>query len=171
MDRRPIRENQQVIKFFRVNEVVHTAGRPNGSTSPGSGLFPGRGWWTGGILASLVSEATMDPQQVLSTAQEALTVRRVFGDPIDVGGTTIVPVARVSGGGGGGGRGTQEGGVGYGLHARPVGVYAIRDGDVRWRPAIDVNRVILGGQLLAATAISVLGPVIARRWPARASAL
>ena len=105
----------------------------------------------------------MDPQQVLNTAQEALTVRRVFGDPIDIGGTTIVPVARVSGGGGGGGRGTEEGGVGYGVNARPVGVYVIRDGDARWRPAIDVNRVILGGQLVAATALAVLGPAIARR--------
>jgi uncharacterized spore protein YtfJ len=105
----------------------------------------------------------MDPQLVLKGAQESMTVRRVFGDPIEVGGTTLVPVARVSGGGGGGGRGTDEGGVGYGLNTRPVGVYVIRNGDARWRPAIDINRVILGGQLVAMTAIAFLGPVIARR--------
>ncbi len=106
----------------------------------------------------------MNPEQVLATAQEALSVRRVFGDPIQVDGATIVPVARVSGGGGGGGRGTDDAGAGYGLNARPVGVYVIHDGDARWRPAIDVNRVILGGQLVAAAAIAVLGPAIAKRW-------
>jgi uncharacterized spore protein YtfJ len=106
----------------------------------------------------------MDPEHVLSTAQEALSVRRVFGDPVQVDGTTIVPVARVSGGGGGGGRGTEEGGAGYGLNARPVGVFVVHDGDARWRPAIDVNRVILGGQLVAIAAIAVLGPSIVRRW-------
>lgn len=110
----------------------------------------------------------MDPQQILETAQATLTVRRVFGDPIQADGITIVPVARVNGGGGGGGRGTEEGGVGYGLHARPVGVYVIRNGDARWRPAIDVNRVVLGGQLVAMTAIAVLGPAIVRRWTRRA---
>jgi uncharacterized spore protein YtfJ len=111
----------------------------------------------------------MDPQQVLTTAQEALSVRRVFGEPVQVKDTTIVPVARISGGGGGGGRGTEEGGAGYGLNARPVGVYVINDGDARWRPAIDVNRVILGGQLVAVTAIAVLGPAIVRRWSRHAA--
>jgi uncharacterized spore protein YtfJ len=108
----------------------------------------------------------MDPQQVLKSAQESMSVRRVFGDPIQVNGTTLVPVARVSGGGGGGAHGAEDGGVGYGLNARPVGVYVIRNGDARWRPAIDVNRVILGGQLVGATAILALGrPIL--RWLSR----
>lgn len=105
----------------------------------------------------------MNPQQVLTGAQEALTARRVFGDPIHVDGATILPVARVSGGGGGGGKDTEEGGVGYGLSARPAGVYVVRNGEARWRPALDVNRVILGGQLVAVTAILTLGPML-RRW-------
>lgn len=108
----------------------------------------------------------MDPEQVLKGAQDVLTVRRVFGDPVQVNGTTLVPVARISGGGGGGGR-AEEGGAGYGVNARPVGVYVVRDGDAKWRPAIDVNRVILGGQIVAITAIAVLGPAIVRRWSAQ----
>ena len=32
----------------------------------------------------------------------------------------------------------------------------IRDGVVRWRPAVDVNRVVLGGQLVVITALLTL---------------
>jgi uncharacterized spore protein YtfJ len=102
----------------------------------------------------------MDPQQVLAGAQDALTARRVFGDPIQADGTTIIPVAVLRGGGGGGGRG-EEGGVGFGLVARPAGVFTFRDGQVKWRPAVDVNRVILGGQLVAIVALLTIGPVVA----------
>jgi uncharacterized spore protein YtfJ len=105
----------------------------------------------------------MDPQHVLTSAQESISVRRVFGDPIQAEGSTIVPVARVGGGGGGGGKGADDGGVGFGLSARPAGVYVIRNGDARWRPAIDVNKVIMGGQIVVITALLTLGPAI-RRW-------
>jgi uncharacterized spore protein YtfJ len=105
----------------------------------------------------------MNPQQVLAGAQDALTARRVFGDPIQVNGTTIIPVAALRGGGGAGGRGEEEGGVGFGIIARPAGVFAVRDGDVKWRPAVDVNRVILGGQLVAIAALLTIGPAV-RRW-------
>jgi uncharacterized spore protein YtfJ len=113
-------------------------------------------------------EAAMNPQQILTGAQDALTVRRVFGEPIQVDGSTILPVAKINGGGGAGGRGAEEGGVGYGISARPAGVYVIRNGTVRWRPAVDVNRVILGGQIVGTIAILTLGPIVrnalARRW-------
>ena len=75
----------------------------------------------------------------------------------------MIPVAKVSGGGGGGGKRADESGGGFGLSARPAGVFVVRDGDARWRPAIDVNRVIFGGQLVAVIAILTLGPVL-RRW-------
>lgn len=104
----------------------------------------------------------MDSQQILTSAQEALTARRVFGDPIQADGATIIPVAVVGGGGGGGGHQEAEGGVGFGLKARPAGVYVVKDGDAHWRPAVDVNRIILGGQLVAATAILALRPVLMR---------
>jgi uncharacterized spore protein YtfJ len=87
---------------------------------------------------------------------DALSVSRVFGAAYEVDGATVIPVARVAGGaGGGGGEGTEADqagtgfGSGFGVNARPVGVYEVRDGQVNWRPAVDVNRVIRGGQLLA----------------------
>jgi uncharacterized spore protein YtfJ len=95
----------------------------------------------------------------IRATHDALSVRRVFGDPYELDGVTVIPVARVLGGAGtGGGEGPTmaEGkgvgggfGGGFGLTARPVGVYQVRDGDVRWTPAIDVNRLARGGQVLA----------------------
>src|SRR4051812_16074267 len=104
------------------------------------------------LLETAVRRCFMNIQQVLAGAQDTLTARRVFGDPIEAGGTTITPDATLRGGGGGGGR-DDEGGGGFGLVARPAGVFAVRDGRVQWRPAVDVNRVILGGQLVAITAL------------------
>ncbi len=102
---------------------------------------------------------------IVMRAQDVLTVRRVFGEPIERDGVTVIPVARVLGGGGAGigedgsapeggagGRGTGSGG-GYGLKAVPAGVMVIRGGTVSWRPAVDVNRVALGGQLVAIVAL------------------
>lgn len=89
--------------------------------------------------------------------RDAISVRRVFGDPYDLNGVSVIPVARVAGGGGGGGgegsaNDDQTGsgfGTGFGLQARPVGVYEVRDGEVAWKPAVDVTRLAKGGQLLA----------------------
>ena len=39
---------------------------------------------------------------------------------------------------------------------RPLGVYIVKDGEVSWQPAIDVQRVVIGGQLLALGAILAL---------------
>jgi uncharacterized spore protein YtfJ len=86
-----------------------------------------------------------DIDEILSGARDALTVRRVFGDPIERDGVTIVPAAVVRGGAGGGGDNENNGGGGFGLQARPAGAYVIRDGEVTWRPAIDVNRLALLG--------------------------
>lgn len=43
----------------------------------------------------------MDVQQLLENARDTLTVQRVFGDPYERDGVTVIPVARVQGGGGG----------------------------------------------------------------------
>jgi uncharacterized spore protein YtfJ len=99
----------------------------------------------------------MDPQHILQSALDALTARRVFGDPITVDGSIILPAAVVGGGGGGGATDTDEGGVGFGMHARPAGVYVIKDGQATWRPAVDVNKIIMGGQLVAITALLTIG--------------
>jgi len=103
----------------------------------------------------------MNAQQVLERAQDAMTAKRVFGDPIQVEGATVIPVATVGGGGGGGGEG-EKAGVGYGLGARPAGVYVIRDGRAMWRPAVNVNWIVAGGQLVAIVALLTLRPLLAR---------
>ena len=52
-------------------------------------------------------------------------------------------------GGEGGGEGSGGGG-GFGVHVVAKGVYVVDESGVRWQPALDLNRVILGGQALGA---------------------
>jgi uncharacterized spore protein YtfJ len=95
----------------------------------------------------------MNVQEVLSQSRDAMSVGRVFGEPIEKNGVTIIPVAQVMGGGGGGsgqqGDKGEGSGVGFGMRANPAGVYVINGDAVEWKPSIDVNRVILGGQIVA----------------------
>jgi uncharacterized spore protein YtfJ len=105
----------------------------------------------------------MNIEEVLSGVRDALTVKRVFGEPYEKDGMTIIPAAVLRGGGGGGqGPGPEEGkqakgsGSGFGLKARPVGVYVIKGDSVRYRPAVDVNRVILGAQVVTGLALLTL---------------
>jgi len=105
----------------------------------------------------------MDLQNVLVGAQEALTVHRVFGEPITVDHTTMIPTASIGGGGGGGANGTEEGGAGFGMRGRPAGMFVLRGDAVTWKPAIDVNRIVLGGQILGMTALLVFGSLVLRR--------
>lgn len=79
--------------------------------------------------------------ELLEGARDAITVKRVYGDPIEHEGVTVIPAAAVGGGGGGGGDAEHNGGGGFGLRARPVGAYVIRGDDVTWVPAIDVTRL------------------------------
>jgi uncharacterized spore protein YtfJ len=89
----------------------------------------------------------MDFQEAISKAQDAITVRRVYGEPYERDGVVLIPAALIRGGGGGGGgedaTGGSGSGGGFGLGARPVGAYVIRDGQVRWEPAVDVTRIAL----------------------------
>ncbi len=102
--------------------------------------------------------------ELLREVADDATVGKVFGTPIHHEGLIVLPVAKVSGGGGGGSgtgpapEGQENGGTGggYGMSAKPLGVFVLRNGRVTWRPAIDVNRVVLGGQLVAITGLLVL---------------
>lgn len=95
----------------------------------------------------------MNVLESINNAREVITVRRVYGDPYQEEGVTVIPAASVMGGGGGGGDDERGGGAGFGVRAHPVGAWVIKDGDVRWRPAIDVNRMILGAQIVAIVAL------------------
>ena len=106
----------------------------------------------------------MNVSEMLEGAREAITVRRVYGDPIERDGVMIIPAADVRGGGGGGAgtdaAGDSGGGGGFGVMARPVGVYVIRDGGVNWEPAVDVSRLAIGGMVTAVVALLVLRSVV-----------
>jgi flavin reductase (DIM6/NTAB) family NADH-FMN oxidoreductase RutF len=85
----------------------------------------------------------------------------VFGEPYEKDGVPVIPVARVQGGGGGGQGDAPEGGGsggGFGLSARPAGVFTVKAGTVRWEPALDINRIIIGGQIVAAVGIPSRNP-------------
>ena len=109
----------------------------------------------------------MDVKESIEAARDSLTVRRVFGEPYERNGVTVIPAASLQGGGGGGSGDQSDGrtgsGGGFGLRARPVGAYVIRGEDVSWEPARDPNRAILGGQLVALVALLVLRSIVRRR--------
>lgn len=99
----------------------------------------------------------MDVLGYLGKVGDAVTVKRVFGEPYERDGVTIIPAALVlGGGGGGGGESPGEGGGsggGFGVVARPAGAYVIKEGRVTWTPAVDVNRIVIGCQIVALVAI------------------
>ncbi len=97
--------------------------------------------------------------EVLGTARDAITVKRVYAEPYEKDGVTVIAAAAVGGGGGGGtGRdekGQENEGGGFGVRGRPVGAYVIKDGKVDWRPAVDPNRIItMVGLVLVALLLS-----------------
>ncbi|HEX3630290.1 MAG TPA: spore germination protein GerW family protein [Candidatus Dormibacteraeota bacterium] len=92
---------------------------------------------------------------VVSEARSVMKASEVFGEPIEKNGVTIIPAANVSGGAGGGGdqHDPQAGGMGFGVIARPAGAFVIKGNEVSWQPALDLNRVILMGQLVGIVAL------------------
>jgi uncharacterized spore protein YtfJ len=114
----------------------------------------------------------MQVQDVLAQARDALTVKRVFGEPYEKDGVTIIPAARVQGGAGGGGGEDAQGqgrgsGSGFGMTARPVGAFIIRGGELSWRPAVDVNRILLGAQVVAVVALLTARTILKARAKAK----
>ena len=110
----------------------------------------------------------MEVSDVITQAREALTVKRVFGEPYEKNGVTVIPAAKVQGGAGGGDGEGPEGmgrgsGSGFGLNARPVGAFLVRGDDVTWRPAVDLNKIILGGQVVAIVALLTLRAIVKAR--------
>lgn len=124
----------------------------------------------------------MDIPELLGNARDAITVKRVYGDPYEKDGAVLIPAAMVRGGLGGetvaatGAPGRAGGG--FGMVARPVGVFLFKDGRLRWRPAVDVDRVLrvalVGLAILGSVAVRLFGPrrrIIAmrRRSPRRSA--
>jgi uncharacterized spore protein YtfJ len=113
-------------------------------------------------------EGSMQVQEVIAQARDAITVQRVFGEPYEKNGVTVIPAARVQGGAGGGdgegpggeGRGS---GSGFGVNARPVGAYLIRGDEMTWQPAVDLNRIVLGAQVVAIVALFAIRAIVKAR--------
>jgi uncharacterized spore protein YtfJ len=108
----------------------------------------------------------MTLDELMSKAKDAITVKRVYGEPYEKDGVTVIPAAMVAGGGGGG-SGTDESGSngeggGFGMGGRPAGAFVIKNGEVTWRPAVDPNRVVLVAGIVAVTWF-VTRPFVARR--------
>lgn len=110
----------------------------------------------------------MDVDKVIGGARDAITVKRVFGDPYEKNGLTVIPAARVFGGGGGGegqgpgGDGNGQG-SGFGISAKPAGAYVISGDEVRWQPAMDVNHIVIGAQIVAIVALLTARAVVRAR--------
>jgi uncharacterized spore protein YtfJ len=121
----------------------------------------------------------MDVNEVLNHARDAMTVKRVFGEPYEKDGLTIIPVANVVGGAGaGGGMGRVIGeaageadtdasgaaeagyGMGYGVRATPAGVYVVKGGEVEWKPAMDMNGLAVQRALVAIVGLLVLRSIV-----------
>jgi uncharacterized spore protein YtfJ len=116
----------------------------------------------------------MDVQQLIAQARDMITVKRVFGDPYEKDGVTIIPAATVQGGGGGGGGEGPSGegkggGGGGGISARPAGAFVIKNGEVTWQPAVDINRAVaVGGAVAIVAFLSVRSIARARAKAKRA---
>lgn len=110
----------------------------------------------------------MDVNQLATQTRDTLTVTRVFGEPFERDGVTIVPVARVQGGAGGGGDEQKGAGGGMGVRMAPAGVFAVSDGKVRWYPAVNATAIVLMGQAVGMVAVLVVGRLLRARRGGRA---
>jgi uncharacterized spore protein YtfJ len=101
----------------------------------------------------------MDTNEIITSARDAMSVRRVFADPHVQDGVTVIPAAVVVGGVGAG-SGQRSGGDagdggGFGVFALPVGAFVIKARRVRWYPAVNANLVIVAAAVVAVTYLRV----------------
>ncbi|GEL94213.1 hypothetical protein [Cellulomonas composti] len=113
-------------------------GLPSGMAHGMAGRFGHRGWHHG------VAAVVEDDEGVVTPLP-------------DEGGDDEEDAAGPSGPGGAG----HGGGGGYAAHVKAVGVYVVDEHGVHWRPAVDVNRVILGGQIVLASVLSAFAAAFA----------
>ncbi|WP_439657811.1 spore germination protein GerW family protein [Lentzea sp. HUAS TT2] len=106
----------------------------------------------------------MKIDELIANVKDSVDAKKVYAEPCERDGVTVIPAASVSGGTGGGtGRDEkgQEGeGGGFGISAKPTGAYVIKDGEVTWQPAIDVNRLIATAGAVAVVALLVAARIV-----------
>jgi uncharacterized spore protein YtfJ len=106
----------------------------------------------------------MNLQELIAQATKPIDAKMVYGEPVEKDGVVVIPAARVTAGGGGGNgedkRGQRGEGGGLGLIARPAGAFIIKDGNARWEPAVDINRVFAAVTTILVTAAIVVGRIL-----------
>lgn len=106
----------------------------------------------------------MKVDEILATAKDSMTAKRVYAEPVERDGATVIAAAAISGGAGGGGGADKEGqegsGGGFGVGAKPVGAYVIKNGEVRWQPAVDVNRMMVMLGVVVVTALVAAARIV-----------
>jgi uncharacterized spore protein YtfJ len=107
----------------------------------------------------------MTLNELLEQAKESIGSKGVFGTPYEKNGVTVIPAARIMGGAGGGqgpiprstdgtaatdeaGSEQTGSGGGFGVSGQPTGAFVIKGNEVRWVPAVDVNRLMFGFQMV-----------------------
>jgi uncharacterized spore protein YtfJ len=98
----------------------------------------------------------------------------IFGEPVEKGGVTVIPVARARWGfGGGRGSGGNNGenqngggtGGGAGVKVSPVGYVEVKDGRARFRPIYDpamVTQIIVASGIVTALLLQGVRKLIAK---------
>ena len=135
------------------------------------------------------AEKGVKPKEVIDKLKEFCAVERVYGEPLEIQGKTIVPVARFGAGGGGGGGGGEgptpdEGGeaqageapgksigngsgkgmgFGFGAGIKPMGFLVVDGEETRWIPVLDVEKIVLKSIGVAVAAIKVAGKIANNR--------
>ena len=102
--------------------------------------------------------------ELLEEAKDTIGSKGVFGVPYEKNGVTVIPAARIMGGAGVGegpipsspsegdtervGLSQTGSGGGFGVSGQPTGAFVIKGNEVRWVPAVDVNRLMFGFQMV-----------------------
>ena len=93
----------------------------------------------------------MNASELLERVASLVNTDRVFAPAEKTGTKTIIPAmsVRVAGARAGHRHETDDGeGGAYAITARPMGALVISGDTVRWKTPFDLNKVILGGQLV-----------------------
>lgn len=103
-----------------------------------------------------------DLQKRFSDMQTKVGARTVYGEPIEIDGRKVIPVASVRyafGMGGGMGPKPEEaeapggGGGGGGMRVRPVALIEVADGKVKVEPIVDVSRLGMMAMVVCAWSV------------------
>ena len=98
--------------------------------------------------------------KIMDQVKDVVGSATVFGEPYVKNGLTVIPASKVSVAGGGGSEADAQRGSGFGLDARPIGVFAIKGDEVSWVPAIDINRIVLVGQIVGVVTILAIRSIV-----------